>query len=65
MDVDWTNQQEGKSATVVTYAAVTARSYHSGVVNTVMMDGSVHAVADSIQLDVWRGMATRAGGEVP
>ncbi len=63
MDVDWTNQQEGKSTTVVTYAAVTARSFHSGVVNTVMMDGSVHAVADSIQLDVWRGMATRAGGE--
>ncbi|MCP4644537.1 MAG: DUF1559 domain-containing protein, partial [bacterium] len=27
-DVDWTNQQEGKSPTVPTFAAVTARSHH-------------------------------------
>ncbi len=62
-DVDWTNQQEGKSDTNVTYAAVTSRSYHPGVVNVVMMDGSVHPVADSIELDVWRAMATRQGKE--
>jgi prepilin-type N-terminal cleavage/methylation domain-containing protein len=62
-DVDWTNQQEGKSAEIATYAAVTARSYHSGGVNTVLMDGSVHFVADGIGLHVWQAMSTRAGGE--
>ena len=62
-DVDWTNQQEGKSATVKTYAAVTSRSYHPGGVQVVLMDGSVHFVADPIKLDVWRALSTRDGGE--
>lgn len=62
-DVDWTNQQEGKSATVPTWAAVTARSYHPAGLNVAMMDGSVRWVGDTIQLDVWRAMITRAGGE--
>lgn len=63
-DVDWTNQQEGKSNTVPTYAAVTARSYHPGVVNVLMLDGSVKPVAESVELQVWQALATRAGGEV-
>ncbi|MFV2067647.1 MAG: DUF1559 domain-containing protein, partial [Pirellulales bacterium] len=63
-DVDWTNQQEGKSDSAVTYAAVTARSYHPGVVNVVMMDGSVHAVPDSIERTVWQALATRNGSEI-
>jgi len=63
-DVDWTNQQEAKSASAVTYAAVTARSYHPGVVNVVMMDGSVHAVADAIARSVWQALATRDGAEI-
>ncbi len=64
-DVDWTNQQEGKSPTVPTFAAVTARSHHAGgVVNTLMMDGSVHPIRAEIDLAVWRALSTRAGGEV-
>jgi len=63
-DVDWTNQQEGKSSTVPTYAAVTARSYHPGVVNGLLMDGSVRAQSETIDLDVWRALSTRNGGEV-
>jgi prepilin-type N-terminal cleavage/methylation domain-containing protein len=63
-DVDWTNQQEGKSLTARTYAAVTARSFHPGGVNTVRVDGSVHFVNDSISLDSWRALSTRNGGEV-
>lgn len=63
-DVDWNNQQEGKSATVPTYAAVTARSYHTGVVNTLLMDGSVRNVSNTVAIGVWRAMATRAGNEV-
>ncbi len=63
-DVDWTNQQEGKSATVPTWAAVTARSYHVGGVHAAMLDGSVHFLSDTIELDVWRALSTRAGNEV-
>ncbi len=62
-DVDWTNQQEGKSATVRTYAAVTSRSYHPQGVQVAMMDGSVQFISDSIELPVWRALLTRNGGE--
>ncbi len=62
-DVDWTNQREGTSATAPTWAAVTARSYHPAGLNVALMDGSVRWVSDTIQLDVWRAMITRAGGE--
>jgi len=47
-----------------TYAAVTSRSYHAGGVNTLLMDGSVHFVGNSIDLNVWRAFGTRAGSEV-
>ena len=47
-----------------TYAAVTSRSYHSAGVNVLMLDGSVHFVGSGIQVDVWRGLGTRMGGEV-
>ncbi len=63
-DVDWTNQQEGKSTTAPTYAAVTARSYHNGGVNVAMMDGSVRWFSDEIDLGVWRAYSTRDGGEL-
>ena len=63
-DVDWTNQQEGKSDTVPTFAAVTARSYHGGGVNAVMMDGSVRWFADDANLGVWRAYSTRASREI-
>ncbi len=62
-DVDYNSRQEGHP-TQRTYAAVTARSYHSGVVNAVFMDGSGRAVSDSVALSVWRAIGTRAGGEV-
>ncbi len=63
-DIDYNSQQEGKSDTQPTHAAVTARSYHPGVVNVVLMDGSVRSVSDSIRLDIWRGLSTRNGREV-
>jgi len=42
-----------------------ARSNHTGgIVIVGMVDGSVHAISgDTIDLTVWRAMATRAGGE--
>jgi len=62
-DIDWNNQREGKHLTVKTYAAVTARSYHDGIVNCVMMDGTVHPISEDIDLSVWRALSTRAGNE--
>jgi prepilin-type N-terminal cleavage/methylation domain-containing protein len=62
-DVDWTNMREGYSDTVVTYAAVTARSHHRGGVNTVLLDGSVRWFASDVNLGVWRAYSTREGGE--
>lgn len=63
-DVDWTSQQEGKSTTVSTYAAVTARSSHGGGVNALLMDGSVRWITNEVNLGVWRAYSTRAGGEI-
>jgi prepilin-type N-terminal cleavage/methylation domain-containing protein len=62
-DVDWSNQQEAKSLSIPTAAAVTSRSHHPGAVTYAMMDGSVHVATDSVSADVWRALTTRAGGE--
>lgn len=64
LDIDWTNQQEGKSTTAATYGAVTARSYHPGGVQRLMCDGSVSNTTSTIDLTVWQGMSTRRGKEV-
>ncbi len=75
LDVDWNsyrvrgwdpaNPNAYKSETNVTYAAVTARSYHSGgIVNVAKADGSVTTISSDINLFVWRAMATRNGEEV-
>jgi prepilin-type N-terminal cleavage/methylation domain-containing protein len=63
-DIDFNSQQEGKSATNPTFAAVTSRSYHPDGVQCVMMDGSVRFVSDSIDRIIWHAMATRNGEEV-
>ena len=62
-DVDVQSARDGESTTAPTYAAITARSYHPGLVVTAMMDGSVKAVTDDVDLTVWRAAGTRAGGE--
>lgn len=46
-----------------TYAAVTSRSFHSGGVNTLLMDGSVRFTGN-ISLATWRALGTRNGNEV-
>jgi prepilin-type N-terminal cleavage/methylation domain-containing protein len=62
-DIDYNSRQEGSNATQKTYAAITSRSYHPGLVVTAMMDGSVRTTAQTIDLSVWRALGTRAGGE--
>jgi prepilin-type processing-associated H-X9-DG protein len=41
-----------------------ARSVHPGGVMTLFCDGSVQFMDDDVDLEVWRGLATRAQGEV-
>jgi prepilin-type processing-associated H-X9-DG protein len=40
-----------------------ARSNHAGGVNAAMGDGSVRFFSDGINLNNWRALATRSGGE--
>ncbi len=48
-----------------TYAGIaTARSLHPGGVNSLMADGSVRFVKESIARQVWRGLGTRNGDEL-
>jgi len=63
-DIDFTNCREEKACSGPTYAAVTSRSYHLGLVNVLLMDGSARAVIDAIDLNIWRGLGTRDGEEV-
>lgn len=65
VDGDFNSWQEGKngSAGSATYAMITSRSEHPGGVQVAMVDGSVQTVNEDINVDVWRSMATRAGGE--
>jgi prepilin-type processing-associated H-X9-DG protein len=61
--VDWISQSEGRSATIPTFAAMMARSYHPNGVQVVMMDGSAHFISNSIDRALWQGLSTRDGGE--
>ena len=63
-DVDYVSSRDGSSATASSYASMIARSYHTGLVNVLLMDGSVRSVTLSISLSTWRALGTRSGGEV-
>jgi len=47
-----------------TYAAVTSRSYHPGGVNTLLADGSVRFVKESVAGTLWRALGSVAGAEI-
>jgi prepilin-type N-terminal cleavage/methylation domain-containing protein/prepilin-type processing-associated H-X9-DG protein len=63
-DVDFTSARVSPTAPVHGYRVVTARSYHSGGVNVLLMDGSVRFVSSSCDQALWRALGTRSGGEV-
>jgi prepilin-type N-terminal cleavage/methylation domain-containing protein len=62
-DIDLTSIRDGESATAPTYAAITSRSFHTGMVNAALLDGSVRSMSENIDLGLWRSYGTRAGGE--
>ncbi|MCA9142440.1 MAG: DUF1559 domain-containing protein [Planctomycetaceae bacterium] len=64
-DIDFNSSREGKVNNQVTYAVVTSRSYHPGGAQVGLVDGSVRFASETVDLSVWRGYATRDGGEVP
>ena len=55
-DIDVTTIQEGLSSSQPTYAAITSRSHHAGVVNGLLMDGAVRPFRRSIHRSVWLGL---------
>lgn len=63
-DIDFTSSREGNTTNRITYAAVTARGYHSAGVQTLLMDGSARFVSNTVSATLWRALGTRAGGEV-
>lgn len=63
-DIDVVSWREGTTLTRSTYAALPARSHHTGIVQCALMDGSVRSVTSSIELIVWRSLGTRSGAEV-
>jgi prepilin-type N-terminal cleavage/methylation domain-containing protein/prepilin-type processing-associated H-X9-DG protein len=63
-DIDQLTSREGSSATRISFDVVTSRSYHAGLVNVLLMDGSVRSVTSSIDPATWRALGTRNGGEV-
>jgi hypothetical protein len=56
-DVDWI------AGNMISYGALTSRSYHAGGVDAALMDGSVRFIANTIDPKTWHALGTRNGGE--
>lgn len=65
-DCDYNSWQEGRNGINgrPTYAAITSRSYHTGIVQAALVDGSARAISENIDLRVWRSLGTRSNSEV-
>jgi len=63
-DGDFTNCREAINCTDPTYAVVTSRSYHTGTVNGLLMDGSVRGFSENIDLTTWQNLSIRNDGNV-
>ncbi|MEZ6035324.1 MAG: DUF1559 domain-containing protein [Planctomycetaceae bacterium] len=63
-DVISRKERNSAGLSKTSFAAVTARSYHVGTVNALLMDGSVRSVSENIDLNTWRNLGQRADGNV-
>ncbi len=63
-DADFSSRQEGAHLTLASYGSITSRSYHTGMVHSLLADGSVRSISENIDLTIWRSLGTRAGSEV-
>jgi prepilin-type processing-associated H-X9-DG protein len=50
--------------TIANASMIGASSYHPGGVNVGFLDGSVKFIKDSVSLQTWGSVATKAGGEI-
>ncbi len=66
LQMDFNSWQEGKLGVQgpPSYAMITSRSYHTGIVNVTLADGSVKSLSENVELAVWRAYSTRSGGEI-
>ena len=64
LEGDYTSCREDKPCTGPTYAAVTSRSWHVGIVSSLLVDGSVRSVSENIDLGTWRNLGARNDGNV-
>jgi prepilin-type N-terminal cleavage/methylation domain-containing protein len=64
LDVDVCSSREGASATAATFGIITSRSYHTGTVNGLLMDGSVRSFSSNIDIRTWQRLGQRSDGEV-
>ena len=64
-DIDYSSWQEGRNgvAGIPTFASITSRSFHLGMVHVALLDGSVTSITDSIDRELWHALGTRSGGE--
>jgi prepilin-type N-terminal cleavage/methylation domain-containing protein len=67
-DIDATSKREASGSSVcdgiTTYAVVTSRSYHTGIVQSLLMDGAVRSISENIDLNTWRNLGQRSDGNV-
>lgn len=65
LDADYNSWQEGLNGRAgrPTYAVITSRSFHPGLVQTAFVDGSVRPMPDTVERGIWQALATRAGSE--
>jgi hypothetical protein len=47
-----------------TFGIIPARSYHVGLVHSLLMDGSVRNFSNNIDVRVWQALGTRAGRDL-
>ena len=66
VDADYNSWQEGRNggAGSPTYAIITSRSYHEGIVHVALVDGSCRAISENLNQGTWRALGTRHGSEV-
>lgn len=65
-EADYNAWQEGRqgAAGQPSFAIITSRSHHTGMVNAGLLDGSVRSISQNIDLQLWRSLGTRQGREV-
>ncbi len=64
MSFSGTREAQMNSTNNVVRAAVVSRSYHTGTVSSLLMDGSVRTISENINLQTWRNLGQRADGNV-